>query len=137
LLWLRDVGRGEALVVNFDLRQSNAVRWPAVVLAMHRFLERARERKAGVAVVNAETGQRLGPGVRAPDLPGFFETPIARGAAQFADAREGDFAGATSVDEVAGLARQLAEGNARREVPVAFGLLAVLGLLVGAWGWKG
>ena len=108
----RDDELVETLVLNWDLVASTAARTPAVVVLLQRFVDRVRSRIDRTWADNFETGQQIelpGGMVRAPDDPGFFTLPAERprvtGAAQVADAREGDFRAAAPVDTLDGLLR--------------------------------
>ncbi len=74
LIFLRGDGAGRSLVVNFDVRQSNADRLPAFVVLLNRFLETVRAEKTAFERLNVETNQLLhiagdptGPTLRMPD----------------------------------------------------------------------
>ena len=149
LIFLR-VGRaGRTLLVNFDVRQSNADRLPAFVVLLDRFIESIRARKVTFERLNVETNHLLQlaldddrpppriPGgdaspLRAPAVPGFFEVtqgsrPLLAAAAHFSDAREADFRDATTVDTLAGERSRLIAHNSRQDV-----LWPVFALLLGA-----
>jgi hypothetical protein len=131
LMFLRESADARLLVVNFDLRFSNAPRLPAFVLALHRFVESVRAAKAAPEKRNVETNQLVNapgePARRAPAEPGFFTAPLLEGAAHFADAREGNFRDAAPVDTLAGVTAALEERNSRADflAPVWAVLLAV------------
>ncbi len=145
LIFLRGNGPGRALVVNFDLHQSNADRLPAFVVLLGRFVESVRAEKAAFERRNAETNQLLdvaaedGTPSRAPAAPGFFEVRRGgnvqlEGAAHFADPREADFKDAASFDTLEGKTARLRESRSRDDVlwPV-FALAAGATLLAGWW----
>lgn len=126
LLLLRWQGRNPVLLVNFDLRYSNAARLPAFVLTLNRFAEMIRAGLPGTEVVNAETGQILPDESRAPNNPGFFERPTIRGAAYFADAREADFREAVSADGLQNAAAELRNRNSEQDFLAPLWLLLLL-----------
>ena len=150
LVFLRGGGRDRSLLVNFDVRQSNADRLPAFVVLLNRFLESVRAGKIAPERLNVEADQLLqvasdpaqpAPHVaggdtvqplRAPAAPGFFEVqqgnspPLLTAAAYFSDAREADFRDAASVDTSQGEGRRLVERNSRQDV-----LWPVFALLLG------
>jgi hypothetical protein len=60
LLILRPQGTGPGLlIVNFDIRHSNAEKLPAFLLLLHRHIEGLREARIAPAALNLETGQPL------------------------------------------------------------------------------
>ncbi len=149
LLFLRGGRADRSLVVNFDLRQSNADRLPAFVVLLERFLESVRAEKVAFERLNVDTNQLLevagdpagplphvtpdgdGP-PRAPAAPGFLEVaqgnrPLLAAAAHFSDAREADFRDAASADTLKGKTAHLAERNSQQDV-----LWPVCALLLGA-----
>lgn len=133
LLLLRHSGNGRALLVNFDLRNSNAAQLPAFILTLNRFVESVRVARPDIEVLNAETGQSLAGDVRAPDAPGFFNLPTVRGAAHFADGREADFSGASSSDGVAGTVAALRLQNSEQDFLTPIWTLLLLGVCVASW----
>ena len=147
LIFLRGGRADRSLIVNFDLRQSNADRLPAFVVLLHRFLETVRAEKVAFERVNVETNQLLeiasdsnGPSLqiagvegpaRAPATPGFFEASqgnraLLSAAAHFADAREADFHDAASVNTLEGKTARLVERNSQQDT-----LWPVFALLLG------
>ncbi|MBD5778849.1 BatA domain-containing protein [Pelagicoccus sp. NFK12] len=110
--------RGEALVFNFELRESNLDRIPAFVLLVWRYFDALRERKPGFASVNCDVGQSLvlplsqdrgtaqllawrgdktdtdvmliGPRFEAPSEPAFFRVEQAGESLMFGAARFAD-----------------------------------------------
>ncbi len=60
LIFLRGGGANRSLLINFDVRQSNADRLPAFVVLLNRFLESVRSEKVAFERLNVETNQRLG-----------------------------------------------------------------------------
>jgi len=133
LLFLRSGSGTRSLVVNFDIRHSNAIRIPAFVVALHRFAESVRETLPDVETINAETNQLLATGSRAPQTPGFFDQKTIRGAAHFADVQEADFRNARPLDETVGLEREQQERNSASDflTPLWIALLAAACLI----GW--
>jgi hypothetical protein len=158
LLYLRQTGAATALVVNFDVRASNAPRLPAFVLLLHRFAERVRVGKVAPETRNVETNQLLtvaaedrGPALtlggkpagvlRAPAVPGFFEVKqgervLLTAAAQFADAREADFREAGAEDRLRAVQAQLAERNTVPDFLAPVWLVLLGAVLVGNWRWS-
>ena len=140
--------RGGSLLINFDVRQSNADRLPAFVVLLNRFLESIRAEKVAFERLNVETNQRLevasdptrppprisdgeSSPLRAPATPGFFEVTqgtrtLLAGAAYFSDAREADFRDAASIDTLSGETPHLVERNSRQDF-----LWPVFALLLG------
>ena len=148
LVFLRGGRVNRALVVNFDVRQSNADRLPAFVVLLHRFLESIRAEKVAPERLNVETDQALtlasdpaqGPlkssagdyAARAPSAPGFFEVtqggrPLLTAAAYFSDAREADFRDAAAADTTSGDRAKLVEHNSQQDI-----LWPLFALLLGA-----
>jgi hypothetical protein len=66
LIFERALQDGRALLINFDLRISNADRLPAFVILLHRFIEQVRSDLPRYERKNLEAGQLLG---LAQDLP--------------------------------------------------------------------
>ena len=154
LVFLRGTGAGRALIINFDLRQSNADRLPAFVVLLGRFVESVRAETVAFERRNAETNQLLdvagdpaGPPLqttdggtppRAPAAPGFFEVRQGGdvrldGAAHFADPREADFKGATSFDTLEGKTARLRESRSRDDVLWPVFALALGAVLLASW----
>jgi hypothetical protein len=161
LLFLRSAAGAKSLIVNFDVRHSNADRLPAFVVLLHRFIESVRAAKAAPEQLNVETNQLLtvaapaggpplmvkGAGVapavlRAPAEHGFFE--IAQGeqvlltaAAHFADAREADFREAAAHDELASKAAELVTSNSREDFLTPLWAVLLGALCIGNWALTG
>ena len=135
LIFLRGPAKKRSLVINFDLRHSNATRIPAFVLLLNRFAEQIRAGKSGQETVNVETNQLLAPGVRAPCRPGFFEKPLLKAAAHFADAREADFSAAASFDGTAGKLAKQVEHNSEQDFLTPVWLLLFCAACLGSWAW--
>jgi len=133
LILLRHGAKGSALLVNFDLRHSNAAQLPAFILLLNRFVESVRAGRTDIEVVNAETGQGLAGGLRAPEAPGFFELSGVRGAAHFADGREADFSGASSADGVSGTVAALRLQNSEQDFLMPLWTLLLLGVCLASW----
>jgi hypothetical protein len=158
LIFLRESGAATQLIVNFDLRSSNADHLPAFVLLLHRFAERIRAAKFAAESRNVETNQLLGvtsrPGLpppivsgetegalRAPAFPKFFtvrqgDAVLLTGAAQFSDAREADFRAATSFDGLGGAMGELVERNTRSDFLSPVWALALGVAMIGSWVWS-
>jgi len=158
LIFLRGEAASRSLVVNFDLRQSNADRLPAFVLLLHRFAETLRSRKIAPESANFETSQRLNiardpgspqpvvvpdsappaAGLRAPVRPDFFRvrqagTDLLRGAARFADPRESDFREAAPADSLTGKTSQLVERNSLADPFRPLAALVLAATLLASW----
>ena len=158
LIFLRENGSQSLLVVNFDVRASNATRLPAFVLMLHRFVEQIRAAKVAPEARNVQTNQLLSvasdpslppPAIggeparalRAPAEPGFFEvkqgdTVLLRGAAQFADAREADFREAATVNGLDNAAGRLVEQNSEPDFLAPLWALLLSGGMVASWVWR-
>jgi Aerotolerance regulator N-terminal len=158
LIFLREKGAATQLVVNFDLRSSNADRLPAFVLLLHRFAERIRASKFAAESRNVETNQLLTvasrPGLPAPVIPGetegvlrapafprFFavrqgDAVLLTGAAQFSDAREADFRKAASFDGLGSAIGELVERNSRSDILSPVWVLALGAAMIGSWVWS-
>jgi hypothetical protein len=157
LIFLRGEG-GPLLVVDFDIRASNAPELPAFILLLHRFAEQIRASKMADESRNLETNEaitvasdpRLPPPViagmnepafRAPAEPGFFKVTqqgreLLDGAAHFADARAADFRDAASADDVAEETARTIRRNSQPD-PLAPLWMLMLGLaMTGSWGWR-
>lgn len=146
------------LFLNWDLAKSNASRVPAVLVLLHRWLEERRHALPGVRVGNFETGQPIAltasnakivfsDGNEAPwtgtvpETPGPFEVradgkPLVRGVAQFADARESDLRECSPADSVSKLVSENAERTSESDPLTFLWMLALLGCLLTAWGWR-
>lgn len=154
LLFLRGGERTRSLLVNFDVRQSNADRLPAFVVLLNRFVETIRATKVAPERRNVEANERLAvataPGqgestissggsvTHAPATPGFFTVSqgnqvLLTGAASFADPREADFRDAGSFDNTDLKSARLVERHSQADLltPVWALLLGVCGL----WSW--
>lgn len=162
LIFLRThPGGAHALVVNFDLKQSNADRLPAFVVLLHRFAESIRASKVAPEKLNVGTNQLLaiaatpaGPPVqstastgpvtvpRAPAVPGFFQvtqgpTTLLTAAAHFGDPREGDFRQAASNTASPATTAKLIERNSRQDFLVPLWALLLGGVFVANWAITG
>ncbi|MEI8313506.1 MAG: hypothetical protein WCH98_22385, partial [Verrucomicrobiota bacterium] len=133
LLLLRHDSKGRALLVNFDLRHSNAAQLPSFILMLNRFVESVRAERPDTEVVNVETGQSLSGDVRAPSAPGFFELPDVRGAAYFADGREADFSAASSADGLSAVTAALRLQNSEQDFLTPLWTLLLLGVCAATW----
>ena len=158
LIFLRESGSTSLLVVNFDLRASNAARLPAFVLMLHRFVENVRNAKVAAEARNVQTNQLLTVAVdpaqppptlngeaaailRAPPEPAFFEvkqgeTVLLRGAAQFADAREADFRDAAKIDGLSEAAGRLVEQHSEPDFLAPLWALLLSGAMLASWIWR-
>jgi hypothetical protein len=161
LIWLRGDASQRSLVVNFDLRQSNADRLPAFVILLNRFAEEVRSRKVALERGNVETNQLLEPAsrkdgalpeivpgtnaggvLRAPGEPGFFEvrqagTPLLQAAAHFADPREADFHDAATFDTVGDAAQVQARRSSQEDFLAPFWILLLAVVLMANWHFVG
>jgi len=158
LIFLRHEGPAPLLVVNFDIRASNAPELPAFILLLHRFAEQIRAAKMADESRNVETSEtlsvatdpRLPPPVlagttelafRAPSEPGFFKVTQAGrelldGAAHFADTRAADFRAASSADDVRAETAQTLRRNSQPDL-LAPAWMLILGIAMAAsWGWR-
>lgn len=142
LLTLRETASTQTLLVGFALEASNADRIPAFVLALHRFAVHVRENKRAYFQDNVETRQLLDVALdvreRAPQEPGFFEIrrdgeTLFRGAAHFADAREGDLSGARSREPDGGFVRDAVLLNSLPDPFASLWLLLLMGVAAYAW----
>ena len=158
LIFLRPVGGELLLIINFDLRTSNATRLPAFVLLLHRFVEQIRAAKVAPETRNVDTNQVLTVAtdpalprptlngeaimpVRAPAEPGFFEVRQAdavllSAAAQFADAREADFREASEVDPSTEAISRMVERNSEADFLAPIWTLALGMVVIGSWVWR-
>ena len=80
------------------------------------------------------------PQARAPLRSGYLAiaqdgNPLLQGTTYFADAREGDFRKAASLDGVAGVEMTLAQRNTEIDMNWPLWTLLALALLLGSWGW--
>jgi hypothetical protein len=145
LLVVRESMRERTLFVGFPLSKSNAERIPAFVLALHRFGVQAREQKRAFSRNNVETRQwlRVVPAVeeRAPEVPGFFEIRsdgevLFKGAAHFADVREGDLSAASSSPPSGGIVRDVMLSNSLPDPFASIWILLLMGLAATAWAFQ-
>ena len=150
------------LLLTWDLAQSNAVRHPAMLVLIHRFVEEVRHAKLEPWAGNFEMGQNLevvkddapeAPPLRIrmqdkasnfegrlPEQIGFFEVlqgekPLVSGAAHFADAREADFREAGEVDTVEQRRWEAALKQTEADPLMPLWVLLVLACLLASWGW--
>jgi len=139
LVLLRHRADGSSdLHLRFDVTTSNAERYPAIILLLHRFIERVRRTLPGVEAGIVELNQHLdlpipGP-VFAPADPGFFEIKqdeqtIFTGAAVFTETRQADFRRAASRNDLDDLAPEITRIH-RRDDRLAPLWLALLGLTI-------
>lgn len=142
--------RTESLVLNWDLANSTAARTSAVVVMLTRFVERTRERIPRGWAENVETGQVIllpdGRQTRAPETPGFFSVPLAAaagdarqvmiGAAQFADARECDFRGASPIDTLDTIRMERIVKRSVEDPWAPLWVAVAAAALLVAWGWR-
>lgn len=133
LIFVRQTDAGRQLIVNFSLRDSNAERWPAFVILLHRFAEQIRAQGSAVETINAELGQRLGTDRRAPFTPGFFDLGQIKGAAHFADVREADFTSAATLTELADDPRAVSLEHRRPDPFASIWILLLGGILLANW----
>ncbi len=59
LIFMRETGVGRQLFVNFDIRQGNTLRDPAMILMLNRFVEQVRSAAPGYLAANLELNQPL------------------------------------------------------------------------------
>ena len=160
LIFLRGGAADRSLLVNFDLRQSNADRLPAFIVLLNRFLEEIRARKVAFEQLNVETNQLLGiardptgplprlsggdaaPPLRAPAAPGFFGVTqggrtLLAAAAHFSDAREADFRDAATIDTLMPERPRLIARNSQQDVFWPVFALLLGGLCLANWAMTG
>lgn len=136
VVWLEPEARGGTLVLNFDLRHSNAMKHPGFVVFLSRYLGTVREAGPGKTTGNFEVGQILPGGDRAPGRPRYFEGVATKGAVSFVDVRECDLTCNTALDEWTDVARETRAANAAKDFfGPAWALVALAGS-VGAWAWR-
>jgi hypothetical protein len=154
LLFLRGAGANRSLIVNFDLRQSNADRLPAFIVLLNRFVESVRAAKVAPEQANVETNELLSiasdPGgpplvsstgesaLRAPAEPGFFRVtqrgvPLLTAAAHFGDPRQADFRAAASVDTLEGKTAKITERNSEEDFLAPVWVLSLVVLCLANW----
>ena len=147
LLVLRETAQTQTLLVEFALEESNADRIPAFVLALHRFAANVRKNKRAYSQDNVETRQLLDVAAdvreRAPQEPGFFEIPsdpeddtretLFRGAAHFADVREGDLSAAGSREPDGDIVRDAVLLNSLPDPFSSLWLLLLMGVAAYTW----
>lgn len=80
------------------------------------------------------------PQATAPLRPGFLAVsqggnPLLQGTTYFADAREGDFRAAASLDGVSGVELTLAQRNTELDLNWPLWTLVAIGLLLASWAW--
>lgn len=156
-----DGRRSESLILNWDLARSTAARTTAVVVMLARFVERVREQLPRSWAANVETGQAIvlpnGRRTRAPETPGFFTVPLTSsagvlapsdatntteprpvltGAAQFADAREGDLRDAAAVDTLDAIRMEQIVKRSVEDPWAPLWLAVVTAALLVAWSWR-
>ncbi len=125
--------RGDTLVLNFDLRQSNADRLPALVLLLTRFADSIREKKTAFTRENYELAQSINANTRAPARPTFFERPDLAAAAHFADPREADFTKATTTTTLKDTITTLTERNTEQDFLTPLWLLLLTAATLTTW----
>ena len=148
--------RGDLLVVNFDIKASNAREQPAFVLLLHRFAEQIRAGKMENESRNLETNEAIQvasdpglappvigtePAYRAPGEPGFFKVTqggreLLDGAAHFADARAADFHDAASADEVQAESVLTKNRNSQPDLLAPVWMLLLGMAMALSWGWR-
>ncbi len=164
MIWLRQSDEGEqseSLVFNFDVQHSNALRLPAFVVLVHRYLNEIRSESLGFRSENTELGQTLslpiandqkwtlwldgtqqahtgGNLVKMPNEPGMVEVKlgeeiILRAANAFADTREANFTSAAPA-ETAGDTKSESTDDGDR-LPWLASLLFLIGLGLFFWLW--
>ncbi len=125
--------RGSTLVLNFDLRQSNADRLPALVLLLTRFADSIRAEKTTFTRENYELNQPTTATTRAPNRPTFFEQPDLAAATHFADPREADFTEAKTTSTLKDATTTLTERNTQRDFLTPLWLLALTSATITTW----
>jgi hypothetical protein len=161
LIFLTGGGPAKSLVINFDLRQSNAAQLPAFVILLHRFVENVRAEKVAPETRNVETNQLLtvaadplgpalamtpgnvtdaGNALRASVEPGFFsvrqgDQTLLTAAAHFADAREADFRDAAEADSSGGKIGELVDRNSVHDFLAPLWTILLGAALLTSWAW--
>ncbi len=160
LIWTRETNNSRDLVFNFSLRNSNALKLPATVLLIGRFVEQLREEKSGFEARNFELGERVvvslpadaeavkvnGETVdadgrlilTAPTRPGPLNVTVAgetllRGSSHFADVREADLRGAKAYSNVDEVQRNLIEMNSEESAYESGWILLLAGIMLAGW----
>ncbi len=137
LIFLRGTGPDRTLVLNFDLRQSNADRLPALILLLTRFANSIRDEKQTFTRQNFELNQPLDKQSRAPSRPRFFEiqnpNPVLAGATHFADPREADFTKATATNTLKTTTATLTEKNTEQDYLTPLWLLLLATTTLASW----
>lgn len=156
-----DGRRSRSLVLNWDLAGSTADRTAAVVVMLARFVEQVREQLPSSWAANVETGQAITlPGrrqTRAPEMPGFFEVPLAAppmasttpsgdgdaaprpmltAAAHFADARECDLRGASPQDTLDAIRMERIVKRSVEDPWAPLWVAVAAAALLVAWSWR-
>jgi hypothetical protein len=154
----------QRLILNWDVAKSNAVRLPAMLVLLQRYVERIREgrqmpwagnfelnenikvadfgsqaAKKTLALQSGNTQENF-TGI-APERPSFFHVLVdgqkfLSAAAHFADAREADFKDAAPADTTGSLKHDLAMQQTEADPFTPLWILAILGCLLGSWAWK-
>lgn len=160
LIWIRAHANGHDLVFNFQVERTNALKLPATLLLINRFVEQVRENKPGYFAANVELGEPLklvlpegietiqingqardvtgSLTLKAPVRPGFLkasqgESPLLRVAYHFADVREADLSGARKQSTVDSAVRELTKTNSVEDALQTWWLFLFLGVLTGSW----
>ncbi|TLD68706.1 hypothetical protein FEM03_21225 [Phragmitibacter flavus] len=151
-----DGRRWRRLILNWDLAGSNAMRHPAVLVMLHRFVEEVRQGLREPWSGNFEVGQvlkveALGTGLtikvgdeqmafegRVSEEVGFFEVGLGdeilvSGAAGFADAREADFSKSEALDTAKDRQWEAALKQTEADPWMPLWVLGILGCLLGSW----
>jgi hypothetical protein len=158
LIFLRRNSATTLLVVNFDIRASNAPELPAFILLLNRFAEQIRAGKMADEARNMETNEAISvaadprrappviagttePAYRAPAEPGFFKVTqegreLLDAAAQFADARAADFRNAASADDVREESARVMRRNSQPDILAPVWTLMLGLVMCASWGWR-
>ena len=155
-----DGHRQRRLLLNWDLANSNAAHWPAVLIMLQRFFAQERLAKSGHWADNFETGQSIpmAPDTSAtkapitlkyngkttpfeghsPENPVFFTVErggpaIVTGAAHFADTRQADFSNMEPLNTLEDRAWQAALNQSESDALIPLWLVLTLGCLMLSW----
>ncbi|MGC1480612.1 MAG: VWA domain-containing protein [Chthoniobacterales bacterium] len=145
LLWIADRPlvflRDQALVINFDIRHSNAERLPAFVILLNRYAESLRQQRLAFHRENFELSQPLAVDSDSrisPSRPAFFQIapddiPLLDGASHFADPREADFADAATSSTISETQTALLTRNTEQDLLTPVWLLLLGAVTIGTW----
>jgi len=162
LVALRSEPGGEKLLLNFDIRKSNADTLPAFVVMLHRFVERVRDARIAPETLILESGQNIRlahdpslplvisakdvdgrdlnheSGLVAPLTPGFLsinqnDMRLLDAAVFFADTAEADFSRAGEADTLVDAVLVAKARHARADPWWQLWVLVVLAAVIATW----